>query len=166
MSSDWKEELGKLKKASEEEIKESHKKEEELREEHKEDKDKIIDLINSQLEPVAETFKEEGMEEANQPKIEKYHNGISLNVPIVREGRYISYGISFDLVFTDKGYEVRTRTSGYDHVQDRTFTSEAFIHAPVEVEGIRNEIRAFLRNRSFAIKMLEEKAKRMKRSFG
>ncbi len=163
MPADWKAELEEMKKATEEEIKESRRKEEELREKYKGDKERIIDLINSQLKPVVETFKEEDMEETSQPKIKKYHNGISLNVPIVQEVGYISFSISFDLVFTDRGYEVKTRKSGYDHVQDRAFTSEAFIHAPVDIKGIRDEIRAFLRDRNFAIKMLEEKKKRLQR---
>ena len=164
MMSDWKAELEKVKKATEEEIKETRKKEDELRKKYEGQKEKIIDLIYSQLKPVEETFREEGKDEIDQPKIKKYYDGISLSLPIVHEGTHRGFGINFDLRFTDKGYAVRTRKSGYDHVQDRAFTSEGFIDAPVEIGKIRGEIRSFLGDRAFAIKMLEEKRKRMART--
>ena len=163
MSADWKAELKEMKKKTEEEMKEIRKKEEELREKHKGEREKIIDLIYSELKPVVETFVEEGKEETDQPKINKYQGGISLSLPIVHQGTHIGLSITFGLLFTDKGYGVTTRKTMYDHTKDRTFATEGFVEVPVTVEGIRKEIRDFIYNRGFAIKMLEEKKKRMGR---
>ena len=166
MQREWKAELEKVKKATEEEIKEVRRKEEELREKHKGEREKIIEMIYSQLKPVEETFREEGKEETDQPKIKKYPGGISLSLPIVHQQTHTGFSISFDLRLTDKGYAVTTRKSGYDHTTDRVFTSEGFVEAPVEMGKIRSEIRDFIGNRSSAIKMLEGKKRRMQREWG
>lgn len=163
MSADWKAELEETKKATEEDMEEVRKKEEELRKKYEGDQEKIIDLIYSQLKPVVETFREEGKEKTDQPRIDKRQSGIVLHLPIVHGNTHIGLSISFGLIFTDKGYGVTTRKRIYDHTKDRVFTSQGFVDAPVEIEGIQNQIREFIRDRAFAIKMLEEKTKRMKR---
>lgn len=163
MSADWKAELEKMKKEPEGEIAKKREAEEKLRKKYAGDKKKLIDLIHSQLIPVVETFKDEDMDETDQPKIRKYQMGIALYLPIVSHGTHLEFSITFGFNLTDNGYAVITRKTGYDHVQDRPFTSEGRVEAPVTVEGIQNEISAFIRDRNFVIEMLDEKARRMKR---
>jgi len=166
MPENWKAELEKMKKETEEEIEKTQEKEKELRKKYEDDKEKILDLVHSQLKPVVETFKEEGMAEIDQPKIQRYQSGISLHLPIVQQGTHIGLSMTFGLIFTDKGYALTTRKSCYDHTRDQVFSTEGYIDAPVTVEGIQNQIREFIRDRNFAVKMLEEKARRWKRFHG
>lgn len=170
MSEDWEKELKEIKEATKKEIMEIREKEEELREKHKEDVEKILDLIYSQLKPVEETFRKEGREESYQPKIVRHPHAIYLSLPITPEsmrspGHYTTIGltIGFGLLLTDEGYGVKVTKDIYDHTKDRTFRTEGYISPPVDVDGIQKEIRDFLRDRRFAIKMLEEKMQRLKR---
>ena len=166
MSQDWETELQKMKKETEEEVGKIREEEEKLREKHEGEKEKIIELIHAQLKPVVETFKTESKIEGDQPRITKYPMGIELYLPIVHGGTTYGLSMTFGLIFTDNGYAVTTRKSGYDHTKDRIYSFEGFIEAPVTVEGIRNEIKGFIRDRNFAIKMLEEKARRFERRYG
>ena len=166
MSEDWKKELESMKKETEEKIAKAREEEEKLREKYKGDKEKIIDLINSELVPIVEVFKKEDMAEMDQPKIQRHQLGISLYLPITGEGTHIGLNMSFGFSFTEKGYAVTTRRGIYDHTKDRVFTIEGHIPAPVTTEGVQNAIREFIRDRNFAIKMREERAKHMKREHG
>lgn len=166
MPADWKAELEKMKKETEEEVAKAREEERKLREKYEDEKEKIIELILAQLKPVVETFKIESEIEGDQPEIRKHAMGVELYLPIVSGGTTYGLSMTFGFTLTDNGYAVRTRKSGYDHTKDRIYSFEGVVEAPVTAEGIQNEIREFIRERNFAIKMLEEKRRRMERKLG
>jgi len=167
MSEDWKRELERIKETTEKGVIEARKREDASREKYKRDVERVIELINSQLEPVAETFREEGREEADQPKIAKYPNGIRLSLPVVHKNTRIGLGISFDLTLSDEGYVIRAKATKdmYDQIRDKVGQTSEYI-SPVEPDNIQKEIKDFLLSRSSTIKVLEEREIRMKREMG
>lgn len=140
--------------------------ERELREKHKGEKEKIIELILAQLKLVVETFKTESIIVGDQPEIRKHGMGVELYLPLASGGTTYGLSMSFGFTLTDDGYTIRTRKSVYDIITDRIFEFEGVVEAPVTAKGIQDELSKFIRDRSFAIKRLEEKARRLGRSFG
>nr|NIQ05196.1 hypothetical protein [Candidatus Korarchaeota archaeon]NIU82906.1 hypothetical protein [Candidatus Thorarchaeota archaeon]NIW51446.1 hypothetical protein [Candidatus Korarchaeota archaeon] len=96
----------------------------------------------------------------------KYASGVELYLPIVSGGTTYGLSMTFGFFLTDNGYSVRTRKSSYDHTRDRIYSHEGVVEAPVTAEGLQKEIRGFIRDRNFAIKMLEDKARRWERFYG
>jgi len=165
MSTDWEAELKKMKKETEEPKEKAREKENELRKKYEGDKEKILDLVHSQLKPVVETFRKEGLDEGDQPKIGKYQTAISLDLPIVEQGTHRGLSLTFSLTLSDNGYALVVKREGYDHVQDRNFYSEYQVPAPVTAEDIRGQIRQFIKERDFAIEMLEKKRVHFERKY-
>ena len=161
MSEDWKKELESMKKETEEEVERGRKVERELREKYAGEKEKLVELIYAQLKPVEETFKVEGAVK-NQPRLEKYPHGVSLYLPI--DHAYVN--IYFGFALTDEGYAVTVRREIFDHKTERNFYFDHYIQAPVTVEGIKKEIREFIRDRNDAAKRVEEKTRRNSRKYG
>lgn len=159
MSTDWKKELENLKKTTHQQIEKKNEAEKKLREKFEGEKEKLLELIESQLTPVLETFMDENIPELDQPSIKKHQQAITLNLPIVSGGTHIGLEITFGFRFTDEGYAVRVRRSAYDHVQERTFEHQNFIQPPITAEKIQNQIRAFLNDRNYAIEMLAKKSR-------
>lgn len=150
-----------MKEETEEGITEAREEEKRLREKHAGEKEKLVELIYAQLKPVEETFRAEGVQK-NKPRLDKSPNGVTLYLPI----NYTSVGIYFGFTLTDKGYAVTVKKEIFDHEKERTFYVDHLIQAPVTVEGIKGEIRAFIRDRNDSVKRVEEKARRMARKYG
>jgi len=156
MSADWEAELKKMSKETEEQISKVREKEIELRKKYEGDKEKILDLVDSQLKPVIAAFRKEGLDKTDQPRVDRYQSAITLHLPIVEQGTHIGLSLSFSLIFTDTGYALTTRRGIYDHTRDNVFQVEGNVPAPVTAEGIQKQIKEFIRDRNFAIQMRED----------
>lgn len=161
MSSDWEAELESMKKETEEEVAKAREGERKLREKHAGEKEKLVELIYAQLKPVEETFKVEGADK-NQPRLDKHPNIVALYLPI----DHTNVSIYFGFTLTDNGYAVTVRRKMFDREKERNYYFDHYIQAPVTVEGIKKEIREFIRDRNYTVKKLEEKVRSMERKFG
>lgn len=160
MSEDWRKELESMKKEADEEREKAHEEEEKLREKYAGEREKLVKLIHAQLKPVEETFKVEDMNK-NQPRLDKHPHGVTLYLPI----NHANVSIHFGFTLTDKGYTVTVRREVFDHEKQRTYYFDHYIQAPVTNEGIKKEIREFIRDRNDTVRRVEEKARREARKY-
>ena len=143
MSAEWKAELEKLKHQPIEEIVKGQKKERDIEKSHKTQLKKLMKLLEAQLDPVVEVFREEARTNSQQPHIHEYKNGFTLVLPIPKHGlKPIILRLQFEFLLTGKGYVLKAKRE-----IGKTECPERVIVAPITKEEIQNEIREFIKER-------------------
>jgi hypothetical protein len=144
MSTGWKAELEKLKRQPIEERAKPQKKEQTYPLSNKRELRKLRKLIESQLMPVVDVFREEGRTETKRPHIHEYKNGYTLVLPVTEHVvKPIILKIQFEFHLTDQGYVLMVKREN----DETTAFQEKIITLPVTEEKIRNEIRDILKER-------------------
>ena len=166
MSEDWEKELKGFKEQAEKDTTEMCTKERELHDKYGPDKKKILDLIQSQLEPVVKTFRDESGDKIDQPGIERYESGIRLKLPLVHESTHYGLALSFNLSLTESGWMVNVKQDLFDSKNEKAYSTLESIPSPVDLEAVRGMIRGFIESRSQLINRLEEKSERYRREHG
>jgi hypothetical protein len=138
-------------------------KERELHDKYGPDRNRILDLIQSDMEPVARTFRNESTDKADQPEITRYEGGIRLKLPLVHESMHIGLALSFDLVLTGTGCAANVKSDFYDHKTEQVYCALGRIPPQVEKEAVRKEIRKFIESRNQTAKLLQEESNRFRR---
>ena len=110
-------------------------------EKHKAEKQKIKEMLNSELKKVVEVYTDKSVGEYDRPSLRIEENSVYLSVPIVRSHSHISYGLYFSLKLTEKGYGLSVHGAGRD----------GFIEPPVTTDAIQKEVEEFLKARNFEI---------------
>ena len=152
MSAKWKAELEKLKQHPIEEIKKGQKKERDAEKSHKSQMKKLMKLLEAQLTPVVEVFREEARTKTQQPHIHEYKNGFTLVLPIPKHGlKPIILRLQFEFLLTGKGYVLKAKRE-----IGKTEGPERVIVAPITKEEIRNEIREIVKERQRIIVELKK----------
>ena len=152
MSAKWKAELEKLKQHPIEEIKKGQKKERDTEKSHKSQLKKLKKLLEVQLTPVVEVFREEARTKTQQPHIHEYKNGFTLVLPIPKHGlKPIILRLQFEFLLTGKGYVLKAKRE-----IGKTEGPERVIVAPITKEEIRNEIREIVKERQRIILELKK----------
>lgn len=152
MTNDWKKQLEHIKQETKDEIRKGSMMEKELRQKYEGLKEKLLEMIQSQLVPVVETFRDKNQNKVDQPKIEKTSSSISLRFPIKSGPTTLHLSIEFGFVLTDNGYAVTTRTEDFDFVQQRGFKHDGRIDPPITVTIIQSKIAAYIQNRPLSNK--------------
>ena len=143
MSAEWKAELEKLKHQPIEEIVKGQKKERDIEKSHKTQLKKLMKLLEAQLDPVVEVFREEARTNSQQPHIHEYKNGFTLVLPIPKHGlKPIILRLQFEFLLTGKGYVLKAKRE-----IGKTECPERVIVAPITKEEIQNEIREIIEER-------------------
>jgi hypothetical protein len=145
MSEEWKKVLERMKRQTKDEMRIGNLIEKELEQKYKGEKERLLNLIYSQLRQVIEIFTDEN-QEIYQPKIEKTSSSISLRFPIKSSSTTVHLSLDFGLILTDNGYAVTIRIEDYDFVQQRGFTHYGRIDPPVTVKMIQSTITEYLQN--------------------
>ena len=140
MSAKWKAELEKLKQQPIEEIVKVQKKERDIGKSHKSQLKKLMELLEAQLDPVVEVFREEARSKTQQPHIHEYKNGFTLVLPIPKRGlEPINLRLQFEFLLTGKGYVLKAKRE-----IGKTEGPERVIVSPITEEEIQNEIREII----------------------
>ncbi len=137
-------------------------KKEAFREESEPAVKKILELIRSQCEPTIEAYGASALtSEDEQPRFAMNEDvkAALLSVPIPD---VTNLTICFSLVLTELGYHVKVESQFYGTEQERTLFATHYIRPPVTAEAIQDELRSFLKDRSDAIRRLEEKRQMQK----
>ena len=143
MSAKWKAELEKLKQQPIEEIVKVQKKERDIGKSHKSQLKKLMELLEAQLDPVVEVFREEARSKTQQPHIHEYKNGFTLVLPIPKRGlEPINLRLQFEFLLTGKGYVLKAKRE-----IGKTEGPERVIVSPITEEEIQNEIREIIKER-------------------
>lgn len=154
MSAKWKAELEKLKQQPIEEIKKGQKKERDIEKSHKSELKKLMKLLEAQLDPVVEVFREEARTKTQQPHIHEYKNGFTIVLPIPKHGlKPIILRLQFEFLLTEKGHVLKAKKE-----IGKTEGPERVIVAPITKEEIQNEIREIIKERQrIALELKKEK---------
>jgi hypothetical protein len=146
LSQDWKSELERLKQQPINEISKMEKEEQKLRESHATDLKRLMNVVQSQLTPVLEVFREnDGRAENQQPHLEKNSNGYMLGLPIIERGRApVNLRLSFEFHLTKDGYVLKVKRD----TEESIACPERTIEAPITKEKIQNEVKGLIVERN------------------
>jgi len=146
MSKEWKKILERIMHQTRDEMRRGSLIEKEIEQKYEGAKERLLDLIYSQLVPVIEIFTDKNQQEIYQPKIEKTSSSISLKFPIKSSSTTVHLSLDFGFILTDNGYAVTIKTEDYDFVQHRGFTHYGRIDPPVTVKIIQSTITEYIQN--------------------
>jgi hypothetical protein len=154
VSAKWKAELEKLKQQPIKETKKVRKKERDAEKSHKSQLKKLLQVLEDQLTPVVEVFREEARTMTQQTHIHEYKNGFTLVLPIPKRGlKPIILRLQFEFLLTEKGYVLKAKKE-----IGKTEGPERVIVAPITKEEIQNEIREIIKERQrIALELKKEK---------
>lgn len=136
---------------------------EELKEKHKDEATKIIDLLNSELKKVLTVYEDSSLKKYDKPKVEGDNRYVKLDIPIVRGGSYYSFGISFWLKLTEKGYGLDVVKSTFLTRDSTPHEDKTYIPPLVTAIAIRKEVTEVLQARTESIRIMTEQEDRYRR---
>ena len=139
---------------------------EELKEKYRGEATKIIELLNSELEKVVDVYTDPSLQDYDKPKVEGDNRYVKLNIPIVRGGSHYSFGISFWLKLTEKGYGLDIVKTTYFARDDKPYEYKSSIPPPITVSVIQKEVMEVLQARNEAITVLAEKEDKFRKGWG
>jgi hypothetical protein len=146
MMGNWETELRKLKQQP---IRETKMKKQGISDKsHKTEFRRLMKLVEAQLLPVVEVFREENLTKTMQPHIHEYKNGYTLVVPVAEPGiKPLSLKLEFELMPTETGHVMKV----IRETPKEKPAPEIIVESPITEEKIRDEIRAFLCERQNVI---------------
>jgi hypothetical protein len=153
MSEDWLTKIKEMKKKEDDmnaDLEATKKAWTENKEKHKDERNKIIELINSESKKIAEIYTDESAKRYSKPKVTGNDRYVSLSMTIERQSLSRDYEITFSLESTEKGYRVDVHKGN---------GASKSIFPPVTVEAIQKELVDFISDRNNEIGQLisEEK---------